>query len=167
MTYTESSITLDFPDDNCFRFQDCTIYKPLSGFKFKEMDACWMDVENLTLYIIELKDFNEGNIEDKEIAAKKIHELFKKSVDSLQMVLANHIATDHGKKLDQDLDFYLPRVKKMVFISILNIKESQKPDLNFIRDRYKLLFKAYENLFDLKSTVISYEKAKEKFTWVN
>ena len=39
MAITESSITLNFPDNNYFRFQDCKGYKDIQD-NFKEMDAC-------------------------------------------------------------------------------------------------------------------------------
>lgn len=38
MIITESAITLNFPDNNYFRFQDCEGYQALSGHNFKEMD---------------------------------------------------------------------------------------------------------------------------------
>ena len=41
--FTESQITLDFPDSNFFRFSSCRGYATQSGNYFKEMDACWYD----------------------------------------------------------------------------------------------------------------------------
>lgn len=38
--FTESNITLNFPDANFFRFANCNGYTALSGNHFKEMDVC-------------------------------------------------------------------------------------------------------------------------------
>nr|WP_321356675.1 hypothetical protein [uncultured Draconibacterium sp.] len=167
MGFTESNITLDFPDNKWFRFEDKSAYQQLSGFSFKEMDACWYDEANQTFYLIELKDFTSGNIENQENATGRVHNLLKKSIDSLQMVLAHQLTTDIGNELEQNMGYTIPTNTQLVFISIIDINQSQRSDLGFIRDTYKNKFKAYEKLFNLKSSVISYENAKQRFTWVN
>jgi len=40
--FTESGIALDFPSDSWFRFQQSKPYSDVSGFGFKEMDACYL-----------------------------------------------------------------------------------------------------------------------------
>jgi len=41
MPFTESSITLNFPDNNYFRLSECDAYKKLQHIR--EMDFCWYD----------------------------------------------------------------------------------------------------------------------------
>lgn len=74
MSITESSITLNFPDNNYFRFQDCNGYKTIQN-NFKEMDACWYDQASDILYIIELKDWSVANLTDSTFSDKRIWDL--------------------------------------------------------------------------------------------
>ena len=60
MPITESGITLNFPDNNYFRLGGCDGYKKIQN-NFSEMDACWYDQANDTLYIIELKNWGNNN----------------------------------------------------------------------------------------------------------
>ncbi|TKG92016.1 hypothetical protein EYV94_20610 [Puteibacter caeruleilacunae] len=167
MGFTESNITLDFPNNKWFRFQDISAYQMLCGHSFKEMDACWFDEENHAFFLIELKDYRSGHIDDTDTANGLIDNLLKKSIDSLQMILANQLSTELGSELGQSIGYNIPQETKLIFLSIVDVNESQSTYLNFIRDRYKNKFKAYERLFHLRSTVITYEKAKEKFSWVS
>lgn len=167
MAYTESNIQLNFPDNNHFRFQDLRTYQKLSGFTFKEMDACWLDTASKTFYLIELKDFSEARLLEELEQNKQIYDLLKKSIDSLVMLLSVFLKTEMGIEMSNEISFNIPLDSKLVFISILHIEETQKDYLNFIRDKYKNKFMAYAKLFDLKHTIMSREKAVEKFDWVN
>lgn len=60
--FTESNITLDFPDHNFFRFSACGGYTALSGNHFKEMDACWYDTYGNIYWLFELKDFSLASL---------------------------------------------------------------------------------------------------------
>lgn len=42
MPITESSITLNFPDNNFFRLGECDGYKKIQNH-LSEMDACWYE----------------------------------------------------------------------------------------------------------------------------
>ncbi|QZE13283.1 hypothetical protein K4L44_11875 [Halosquirtibacter laminarini] len=164
--FTESGITLNFPDTRWFRFQDLDVYKQLSGFNFKEMDACWYDTRQDKLYLIELKDFNDDDIKNKKNATNRIDNLIKKSLDSLQMILSYQQSRPLGAQLLQSNQIKVTQDTTLLFVSILNVLQSQEPDLSFIRERFKSKFRAYEKLFDLKSTVMSYTKAKSNFDFV-
>lgn len=39
--FRESGVELDFPNGKWFRFYDLPSYRKLSGYNFKEVDACW------------------------------------------------------------------------------------------------------------------------------
>jgi hypothetical protein len=109
MKIEESSITLNFPDNNYFRFQECKGYKDIQN-NFKEMDACWYDETKDELYLIELKDWKNNNLEEENdsrfseeevakikqrISKFRIGTLFKKSVDSLCMILSVMLETGY------------------------------------------------------------------------
>jgi hypothetical protein len=64
--FTESNITLNFPDANFFRFATCEGYTALSGNHFKEMDACWFDAKENLFWLIELKDFSLASLTTPE-----------------------------------------------------------------------------------------------------
>jgi hypothetical protein len=49
MPITESSVTLNFPDNNYFRLCDCDGYKAIQN-NFAEMDACWYDQKEVSVY---------------------------------------------------------------------------------------------------------------------
>jgi hypothetical protein len=77
MAVTESNITLNFPDNNYFRFQDCEGYRQIQQ-NFKEMDICWYNQSNDVLYIIELKNWRDGKLEeenDPNYSPEKIKEI--------------------------------------------------------------------------------------------
>jgi hypothetical protein len=61
MPITESSITLNFPDNNYFRLGDCEGYKILQNH-FAEMDVCWYDSTKDILYLIELKNWGNNRL---------------------------------------------------------------------------------------------------------
>ena len=68
---TESNITLNFPDNNYFRIQDCEGYKEIQH-NLKEMDACWFNNEENILYLIELKNWeNNSLIEENDSSISK------------------------------------------------------------------------------------------------
>ena len=49
MPITESSVTLNFPDNNYFRLCDCDGYKAIQN-NFAEMDVCWYDQKEVSVY---------------------------------------------------------------------------------------------------------------------
>ena len=77
--FTESGITLDFDKETWFRFQQSEPYCRVSGFGFKEMEACYVDEmpEGLRrFYAIELKDFSETNsLAEENMTKREPHRL--------------------------------------------------------------------------------------------
>lgn len=129
MPITESGITLNFPDNNFFRFEDCQGYKEIQN-NFKEMDVCWYEQTTDTLYIIELKDWHDGKLieeNDPTISSQKIIEmkesisksniniLVKKSIDSVSMFISILL----GKPFSQKIELCTP-------FTITNCKVSQR-----------------------------------------
>lgn len=161
--FAESGITLDFPTPTWFRFEDIGTYQGLSGFSFKEMDACWLDTTNNIFYLIELKDYTNANLQQGN-SDRRISDLWKKSIDSLQMINSLLQGTAKGQQLQRDIQFSLPEGCVCKYLSIVKIQESQKAELQFINDQYKALFKSYASLFGvLNYSVLTYDSAKKYF----
>jgi hypothetical protein len=98
--FTESNITLNFPDANFFRFATCGGYTTLSGNHFKEMDACWFDAAENLYWLIELKDFSLASLTTPETIEKKSWDIVKKATDSLCMFLSSKHAYSYAVNLD-------------------------------------------------------------------
>ena len=102
MAIEESSIVLDFPDNNYFRLQDCEGYKQIQH-NLKEIDVCWYDANSDILYLIELKDWGSNTLEEekdqsksqseinemkKGISKYRIRNLFEKSIATTCMFMS-------------------------------------------------------------------------------
>ena len=166
MPFTESGITLHFPDSNYFCFENCEGYQRLSGSFFKEMDAGWFDIENNTVYLIELKDFTNAVLKADNIESR-VWGLVKKSVDSCAMLASVLIGTDVGKNILACLPQHVFNFKQVKLIHIINVNDNQKADIQFIRDSFDAKFKSYKHLFGLKGcSVLTYEQAKKHLSFV-
>lgn len=167
MRLSESNISLHFPDHRYFRFQDCEGYKKLSGYHFKEMDACWYDIEKNTCWLFELKDFSVAVLEANTVK-DKVLELMKKSVDSLAMITAIRHSYASATQLTTCLpeDILIDHHTTLKFISIIHCSRSQRPNIQLLREQYKDRFKAYATLFNINTfTVMDYESAK-RGSWI-
>ncbi len=181
MPITESEITLNFPDDKFFRFENCDGHKNLSNIK--EMDACWYDQQNDTLYIIELKNWeNSQLIEelDQDISKEKIdeikrniseyriNELWKKSIDSFCMFLSVLLNKPYSYNIKTCIPFEISSSTKIILLSIINWTEGEETYISMINTKYKTKFQSYAKLFDIKSfLVLTKKKAAEQFSWVS
>jgi hypothetical protein len=147
--FTESSITLNFPDDNYFRFADCKGYTVLSGNYFKEMDACWFDQNKNWYWLIELKDFSLGGLEQATIEQKSWN-IVKKAVDSLCMFLSIKHKYEYAKNLNPCLPSPLPdNNTELKFITIVHCKEAQKSDIQLLHNSFRKKFKPYATIFGI------------------
>jgi hypothetical protein len=181
MPITESEITLNFPDDNFFRFENCEGHKNLSHIK--EMDACWYDQQNDTLYMIELKNWensqlveeNDPNYSTEEIEIIKtkisdhrINELCKKSLDSVCMISSIILNKPYSKKISACAPFTITNETKIKLLSIINWTEKDSVYISMINTKYRTKFNAYAKLFDIKAFfVITKTKASETFDWIS
>lgn len=163
----ESGITLDFPTTDWFRFEKKEPYASLSGFGFKEMDACWCTTESggNVIYAIELKDYSAVNaLESGNVESRK-NDIVKKCVDSLQMLLAARYQTEFGKKLEAEHghDMHtLPIQWKL--ITIVNIPADKALMMQTLKDKCIELLKPYQRVWENVSVhVLTYEQAKKHF----
>lgn len=147
--FTESNITINFPDTNFFRFKNCNGYKALSGNSFKEMDACWMDISNNLYWLIELKDFSAASLGTPRNVEERAQNIFKKAVDSLCMFLS----CVHNYSYSVNLCFPSPlpdRLTKFKFITIVHCDSAQLPDVQLLHNAFRGKFRPYAELFNIK-----------------
>lgn len=147
---TESSITLNFPDEKWFRFNPgCKGYARLSAHGFKEMDACWFDSQNNTCWIFELKDFTADL--NLEITMKnRAWNLVKKAVDTLCMfVSSKHQYLFAINELNPCFSFAPTTDTVFKFVSIVHCAHAQKTQVTHLNDLFKDNFKPYAKLFNI------------------
>jgi hypothetical protein len=181
MAITESLITLNFPDNNFFRFQDCQGYKDIQNH-FKEMDACWYDQASDTLYLIELKNW-ENNILNEEsdpsfsaekiaemkkgITEHRIRELFKKSVDSVCMFMSILLNKPYSSNIQACLSFTITEVTQIKLLSIINWTSTDIAYISSVKSEYQSRFRSYAKLFNIKTFVVMTKKqATERYDWI-
>lgn len=182
MPITESSITLNFPDNNYFRLGDCDGYKAIQNH-FAEMDACWYDEVNDVLYIIELKNWGDNSLDEEfdpsytpeQIQAKKegisnyrIRNLVKKSVDTTCMFMSILLEKENGNRIQNCSPFTISKKTTIKLLSIINWNDADSTYISTINTQYKSKFNSYAKLFDIKAfLVLTKDQAAKKFTWIS
>lgn len=164
--FSESNITLSFPDNNYFRFSDCGGYNILSANHFKEMDACWYDTESDFYWVVELKDYSIASIDNmiNQIAES----LVKKAIDSLSMFLSSK----HRYPSSVQLNACFPVIPLIStgfrFITIVHCNKSQKEYVQLINEQFKNRFKPYAHLFGINNySVVEHSRAIKIWPWVS
>lgn len=181
MTITESSITLDFPDNNCFRFEKCKGYKDIQN-NFKEMDVCWYEQITDTLYIIELKDWKDGKLieeRDPSVSAQQIKEmkegiskfqintLVKKSVDTVCMFMSVLLERPYASNIQACAPFQISKSTKIKLLSIINWTNSDISYIANVNTEYRAKMNPYAKLFGIQTfLVMTKNQAVQKFNWI-
>jgi hypothetical protein len=140
--YIESGLRLNLPKGEHFRFQDCKVYKKLSGQKLKEMDFCWWQKEQNRLWLIEIKDYAHLSTEER-LPNHLLDNLVDKATDSLLMLATCWAKTGKGREFSACLPLPIqqfpehPEQLKLKLFFILKI------DVNMFKDeidalRYRL-----------------------------
>jgi hypothetical protein len=181
MQIIESGITLDLPDNNVFRFERCQGYKDIQQ-NFKEMDVCWYDSTNDTLYMIELKEWKNDNIEEEKntsysaeeinkmkegITKHRIHEVFKKSLDSVSMFISILLKKPFSQHIQRCSPFTISENTTIKLLTIVDWHKEDTTYISTISDKYKSYFKPYAKLFGIKSYVVmTKSQAIELYNWI-
>lgn len=181
MPIVESGITLNFPDNNFFRFQNCQAYNTIQH-NFKEMDVCWYDQGADTLYIIELKDWGDGVLLEEQdptytlakidelkgrITSHRINQLFKKSIDSVCMFVSVLLNKPHGVQIQNCAPFVITNNTTIKLLSIINWTNVDVTYISSIHSAYKSYFKPYATLFGIRSYVVMTKmQASNAYTWI-
>ena len=164
--FTESKITLDFPDTNFFRFASCVGYKAQSGNHFKEMDACWYDRTNNVYWLIELKDFSLASLSLPENIGNRSWDMVKKAIDSLCMFLSSKHGYQYSSTLNPCFNFVPNSATQFNFITIVHCDMAQKADVQLLNERFKNKFKPYAELFGiLRYSVVEHSIAKRNIPY--
>ncbi len=157
--FAESNITLNFPDNNYFRFSTCKGYIALKGNNFKEMDACWYDQANNTYWLIELKDYTKATLDTLTIN-KKTWDIVKKAIDSLCMFLSSKHAYPYSGKINPGLPFIPNSDTQFKIFTVVHCDNSKKQDVQLIHNYFRTRFKPYADLFGIiHYGVIEHSKA--------
>jgi len=182
MPITESSVTLNFPDNNYFRLGDCDGYKVIQN-NFAEMDACWYDKANDILYIIELKNWENNSLAEESdpsytpeqihkmkegISNHRIGNLLKKSIYTTCMFMSILLGKVNGNKIQQCSPFTISNNTTIKLLSIINWTDIDSTYISNINTQYKSKFNSYAKLFDINTfLVLTKDKASELFSWVS
>lgn len=159
--FTESKITLNFPDSNFFRFADCSGYSSLSGNYFKEMDACWVDIANNLYWLIELKDFTSASLGASENIESRVINILKKAIDSLCMFLSSKHKYNYSSNLNSCFPTDHPNEStQFKFITVVHCNNTQSTDVQLIHNLFRTKFKPYAELFGISHyAVIEHSRA--------
>lgn len=181
MPIIESGITLNFPDNNFFRFQNCQGYNSIQQ-NFKEMDVCWYDQGADILYIIELKNWGNGALLEEQdpsytgtmidelkgrITTYRINELFKKSIDSVCMFVSILLNKPHGVHIQNCAPFVITTQTTIKLLSIINWTNVDATYISSVHSAYKSYFKPYAKLFGIRNYVVmTKEQASRTYAWI-
>ncbi len=181
MAISESKITLDFPDNNHFRFEDCQGYKQIQEH-LKEMDACWFDQNKDILYLIELKNWGTGKLEEENdsnyppdkleshkegINRHRVNTLVKKSIDSVSMILSIVLEKPYATKIQACAPFAVTNNTQLKLLTIINWDNPDATYIASIHAEYKSKFKPYATLFAIPTFVVMTKTmAMQQFDWV-
>ncbi|MEM0991983.1 MAG: hypothetical protein AAGI49_03060 [Bacteroidota bacterium] len=180
MHLVESSIALEFPDNNYFRICDCNEYRRLNGIR--EMDVCWYDKNGNKLFLIELKDWGNASIDEenndsipkgvidekkKGIENYRIRNLLEKSIDSMCIFSSILLNRSCGRRVNSDIPFKIDLETKIILLSIVNWTDSDESYISNINTSYKSKFNSYAKLFGVAEYfVLTKRLAIKHFSWV-
>lgn len=180
MHLKESSITLEFPDNNYFRICDCKEYRKLNGIR--EMDICWYDKNENKLFLIELKDWGNASIDEegdksipqniidekkKGIEKYRVKNLFEKSIDSMSIFSSILLDRSCGRRIQNDIPFEIDSETKFILISIVNWSDNDESYISNVNTSYKSKFNSYAKLFGVtKYLVLTKRIAMKYFSWI-
>jgi hypothetical protein len=172
MTVSENGITLNFPTDLVFQLDQCAGYLQLKSHSVKEMDVCWFDREENTLWSIEMKSFtnlaghpqyNEQDVSRRNILDYWLTELYNKTIHTLCMLETNRSGTKDCR-LEGITD-----TTKYKLIHLLHVKGGQEEYLQQMQDELRSKLKPFLAIFRSTVAIVPYSQTKngEILPWVN
>jgi hypothetical protein len=162
--FTESNITLNFPDTNFFRFANCAGYATLSGSHFKEMDACWFDSNSNLYWLFELKDYSVASLASSETIEKKSRDIVKKEIDSLCMFLSGKHTYPYAASLNPCFPSPPNSGTQFKFVTIIHCNSEQRVDSQLLNEKFKNKFRPCAQLFGITNySVIEHSAAVRNF----
>jgi hypothetical protein len=158
----ESGISLSFPDNHFFRFEDCEVYnRKLKAFSFKEVDVCWYQKSKDLYWFIELKDYSR-DFEAFEKIEDRVSNILQKAINSLSMFLSRKHDYELGKELKTCFNPKPEEKTKLILIAIIHTSSSTVTHVPLMNDRFKQKFRAYADLFSIDLfAIIDHNQAKK------
>ena len=119
-------------------------------------------------YAIELKDFSEAESLADDNMSKRIWDIVKKSVDTLQMFMSAKYQQSFGLALEKEKNVDLHAgVSKAVFVTIVNTKQENTLMVQTLKDKCLNKLKAYSKVWDNVSfTLMTKEQARKCFDFI-
>lgn len=162
MPFAENGIRVHFPDNNSFRLSDCQAYITISGKGVKEMDIGWFDLNTNTLWLVELKAFNDPNnirytpkdLSNQDIVEDVIRELLGKSIHTICQISTNRAGTQSCMSVPISLDTTIN------LVYLIRTMPGQDVYLNHMQDKLRTDLKPFIAIFNIAAiAVISYDYA--------
>jgi hypothetical protein len=151
---TESSITLSLPSGDYFRISEIPEYNTLKSFHLKEMDFCWWQGSEKTIYLLELKSYRLAR---NALVATDIREnLIGKAVDSLFLILSVWSKTGIGRSIGQQLPANFkayPGDGKTKIVFLID-EHPNHPIISIISDAIKSRLKGKMGLLNIQHIVV-------------
>ncbi len=167
----ENGVKVRFPDNNYFQFSTCRAYNDIKSQGVKETDVGWFDLANNTLWLVELKAFDnplnlkykKQDLSDGSIVEHWISELVDKSIHAICMSNTNRSETQSC----------LPQIPdnntKINIIHLLKVMPGQDVFLGPMTDKLRNKLRAYTAIFNISAiTIISYDLAlrNNNLSWI-
>jgi hypothetical protein len=171
MIIEENGVRVSVPDDNYFQFGKCDAYIAINGQDVKEMDVCWYETGTDTLWLVELKAFdNPANVKyqqqdlnNPQIVEYWLSELEKKTIHAVCMSTINRSQT-------QSCMTQIPtNSTKIKVVHLLKVIPGQDSYLNPMQDMLRAKLRPYSAIFNISGiSVISYDYAVQRnlLNWI-
>jgi hypothetical protein len=167
----ENGVQVQFMDSNYFEFEKCAAHIAIKSKGVKETDVCWFDVKNDTLWLIELKAFdNPANPkyqqQDLTIQERVTHwldELTAKSIHATAMVLTNRSDTQSC------VPHQVTAKTKIKIVHLVKVMKGQDEYLMPMQDVLRRNLQPYSAIFKIDSiAIISYDfaVARKLLSWI-
>lgn len=161
----ENGVQVQFMDSNYFEFAKCAAYTAMKAKGVKETDVCWFDVKNDTLWLIELKAFDnpanpkyqQQDLTIQEIVTHWLDELTTKSIHATAMLLTNRSNTQSC------VPHQVTTNTKIKIVHLVKVMKGQDEYLSPMQDVLRHNLKPYSAIFKIDNIgIISYDFAVER-----
>ena len=167
----ENGVKVKVPNDNYFQFGKCPAYISINGQGVKETDVCWYETGSDTLWLVELKAFNNpGNVlykpqdlTDTNVVEYWLTELAGKTIHAICMSTTNRSRTQSCMTTIPTND------TKIKVVHLLKVIPGQDSYLDPMQDRLRSMLRPYSAIFNISGiSIISYDFAVQRqlLNWI-
>lgn len=162
MPFEENGVRVHFPDNNTFRLGDCQAHIVIKGKGVKEMDIGWLDTASNTLWLVELKAFNNPanilhqpkDLSDQTIVEAVLDELLRKSIHTICQVNTDRAGTQSctGQVIANDTAIKL--------VHLVRTMPGQDTYLDPMQDSIRAKLSPYIAIYNIDAVaIVSYDFA--------